>query len=246
MAGSIVTSLVDLLGPGRIVVIGDVAGTRQFPLIAASAARRYSSTGRELIVGLEVPMTEPVETGQTGAFFDRQDSLLDGRSSREIAALISQLAAMPNIRTVALDGPWVAPGAPVPLEYLGLLDQNRDAVMAGRLMAEIDLNPHASVLALVGAEHARIDRHAQTFGGLLHPWFPTMVSLCGVHGGGTAWALSTAGPRVVQLDATGGEEPSLEWAREVGADGFHGILSVGRIDASPPRTARNRSLSPPE
>ncbi len=240
---SVITGVVDLLGPGRVVLIGDVPGTRQFPLLVASAARRYSASGRDLIVGLELPMTEPVREGRTGSFFERSTALSDGRSSREMEALVVHLSTMDTVRPVALDGPWVAPGSPIPLDDLALLEQPRDAVMAGRLMAEIDLRPDAAVLVLIGPEHARIDRSEQTFGGLLHPWFPTMLSLVGVHGGGTAWALTPEGPGVVDLAATGTSEPAVEWAREVGADGFHGILGVGRVDASPPRGINDRDVT---
>ena|GEM_PF-6399205 len=233
----IATELAELLTPGRIVLIGEQHGTKEYPKLIADVVDLVLEQQPEIIVGLEIPLSEDVATPTFGAFFTRPDELLDGRSSSAMVALISHLAGTDGARTVAMDGPWVGPGAPIPLEHIGLLDQPRDAVMAGRLLAEIDLVPRAPVVVLAGSEHTRIDRQAQTLGGLLSPWFPRLLSLRTCAPDGTAWTLTTDGPDVHPVVQSPGLPIGVEWARETGPDGYHGYVNTGTVSASLPPTS---------
>lgn len=234
MTSALAKKLADFLAPGRVLLIGEQPGTNEYPDLVRRVVELVSAREHGIIVGLEIPMTEDVETPTFGAFFHRPDELLDGRSSTAMAELITTLASIPSARVVAMDGPWVGPGAPIPLEHIGLLDQPRDAVMAGRLLAQIDLNPKWPVLVLAGSEHTRIDRAAQTLGGLLAPWFPRLISLQTLASGGEAWTLTTNGPGVLPVSAATDLTEGAEWATELGPDGFHGYLSCGLVSASPP------------
>lgn len=229
-----IADLRPLLRPGAVILLGEIPGSAEVPAFVAELATETLRSSSEVIVGLEIPMTEPVDGGAHGSFFDRPPDLRDGRSSRAMSELIHHLAELEGARPVALDGPWVAPGAPIPLEHIGLLNQPRDAVMAGRLMAEIDLVPHAATIVLAGSMHTRIDRSAQTLGGLIAPWFPRMVSLTVLATGGTAWTLTAEGdgPQPVPADAS--LPVGAEWANAPGADGHHGYLNLGELTASPP------------
>lgn len=230
--------LAELLGPGRVLLVGEIAGTNEFPRLIGDIVELVLERVPQLIVGLEIPMTEDVSTPRFGPFFERPDELLDGRSSTAMVELIERLAATPGARTIAMDGPWVGPGAPIPLEHIGLLDQPRDAVMAGRLLAEIDLVPDAPVLVLAGGEHTTIDRAHRTLGGLLAPWFPTLLSLQLLAPSGEAWTLTHEGPGVRDVPAAADLPVGVEWAREVGPDGFHGYVNLGAVTASLPHGAR--------
>ena len=230
----IADEIADLLKPGRVVLVGEQHGTNEYPKLIADVIDRVLTSVDEVIVGLEIPLSEDVSTPSFGAFFDRPPELLDGRSSTAMADLITHLATAEGARTVAMDGPWVGPGAPIPLEHIGLLDQPRDAVMAGRLLAEIDLVPKAPVIVLAGGEHTRVDRQQRTLGGLLFPWFPRLVSVKTLAPGGSAWTLTANGPGIHDVVASPGLPIGLEWTSERGADGFHGYLNVGPVSASPP------------
>ncbi len=217
-----------------MLLIGEIPGTDEYPKLVAETVDRVLASQSGIIVGLEVPLSEDVDTPTFGPFFHRPDDLLDGRSSTAMADLITLLAALPEVRTVAMDGPWVGPGAPIPLEHIGLLDQPRDAVMAGRLLAEIDRWPKLPVLVLAGSEHTRIDRGAQTLGGIIAPWFPRLVSLQTLATSGEAWTLTTNGPGVYPVTAAEGSPIGSEWTSQLGADGFHGYCNVGPVTASLP------------
>ena len=223
-----------LLRPGGVLLLGENPGTVEAPALVAALADAALETNPEVIVGLELPLTEPVDGSAHGPFFDRPDELRDGRSSRAMSSLVHRLANLDGARPVALDGPWVAPGAPIPLEHIGLLHQPRDAVMAGRLLAEIDLVPQAPTIVLAGSMHTRVDRANQTLGGLISPWFPRMVSLLLLATSGSAWKLSADGGGPQPLPADPGLEPGARWAPEPGADGHHGYVNLGAVTASPP------------
>ncbi len=229
-----VDDLRPLLRPGGVLLLGENPGTVEAPALVAALAEAALETNPEVIVGLELPLTEPVDGSQHGAFFDRPDELRDGRSSQAMSALVHRLAELGGARPVALDGPWVAPGAPIPLEHVGLLNQPRDAVMAGRLLAEIDLVPKAPTIVLAGSMHTRIDHTSQTLGGLISPWFPRMVALLLLATSGSAWTLTADGGGPRELPADAGLEPGAHWAPQPGGDGHHGYVNLGAVTASPP------------
>lgn len=223
-----------LLRPGGVLLLGENPGTAEAPALVAALAEAALATNPEVIVGLELPMTEPVDGSGHGPFFERPDELRDGRSSQAMSELVHRLAELDGARPVALDGPWVAPGAPIPLEHIGLLNQPRDAVMAGRLMAEIDLVPQAPTIVLAGSMHTRIDRSNQTLGGLISPWFPRMLALLLLATSGSAWTLTAAGGGPQPVPADPGLAEGAQWAPAPGADGHHGYVNLGDVTASPP------------
>lgn len=226
--------LAEFLQPGHLLLIGEIPGTKEYPQLVQHVIERVATRSDGVIIGLEIPLSEDVSTPTFGSFFDRPDDLLDGRSSVAMAELITGLAQIPQARVVAMDGPWVGPGAPIPLEHIGLLDQPRDAVMAGRLLAEIDMNPKWPVVVLAGSEHTKVDRASQTLGGLLSPWFRNLISLHTLAPSGDAWTLTTNGPRALPVPKSEGSPVGAAWTTDLGADGFHGYLNVGPVSASPP------------
>lgn len=232
-----VDQLTPLLAPGGVLLLGEIPGTKEFPTLIFELAIRALATSHRLVVGLEVPLSEPVDGSGHGAFFDRDSSLQDGRSSKSMAKLIDDLAAMPAVETVALDGPWVAPGAPVPLQHISLLEQPRDAVMAGRILEAIDRTPHSMTIVLAGSEHTRIDRPNASLGGLLSPWFPKLISLAGLTTGGEAWLLKENGGYLASPPSDESLPIGAVWTDRPGADGYHGYVNIGAITGSPPANA---------
>ncbi len=227
----------------RVLLIGEPPGTEEFPALVLELARQGLASGHEVIVGLEVPMTEEVERGPVGPFWQRAAEFQDGRSSRAMASLVEELALMrrngDKVETVAMDGPWVAPGSTLPLEHMGLLETPRDELMATNLLAVMDRTPRAFTIVMAGAMHTTLHAEAwRTLGSILGPWFPTLTALYGQLTGGTRWLLPADASEGAVFDVPHLELPAgALWADEVGADGHHGYLNIGHVTASPPHAS---------
>lgn len=233
-----------LLHPRHVILIGEPHGTTEFPALVAAMVETLVAAGISVIVGLELPMTEELERGAGGPFWSRNAEYQDGRSSVAMADLVDGLAQRRRdgepVEVVAMDGPWVAPGSTVPLEYLELLDQSRDELMAANLLAVMDRTPRACTVVLAGSMHT--STHAptwRTLGSILLPWFPTLVSLMGQLTGGTRWFLPGTGEPGHAADVPHLDLPTgALWADEPGADGHHGYVNLGHVTVSPPHEPR--------
>lgn len=150
----------------RLIVVGEMHGTREVPALVAEMADRWSAPrpakAQALVVALEYPQIESVHLQ---AYFDSdggeqaRNKLLatpfwtrpaqDGRSSHAMLALIE------SVRKAGREGR---------LLKLAAFDMNaaqeaarvdRDEAMAQNLRAIVAANPSARVLALAGNYHAR-------------------------------------------------------------------------------------------
>lgn len=243
VAMSIDDALADLeplLARRRVILIGEPPGTNEFPALVSAMVDRLVSSGTSVVVGLEVPMTEELELGAVGSFWTRGDEFQDGRSSQAMADLVDSLARRRRegdpVETVAMDGPWVAPGSRVPLDYLELLERPRDELMASNLMQVMDRTPRACTIVLAGSMHTSTKGAAwRTLGSILLPWFPVAVALLGQLTGGSRWVLPGNGEpgRVVPVPELDLPTGAL-WADEPGADGHHGYVNLGAVSPSSP------------
>lgn len=239
-----VADLAPLVAQRSVVLLGEIPGTNELPQLVDLVVGRAIDQGLDIVVGLEIPMTENLHHGEVGPFFSRAPRYQDGRSTAAVAALVRRLAARyqelasansQRLEVVAMDGPWVAPGSPVPLDMLGILEQPRDQVMAANLLRAMDGLPKALTLVIAGPMHTRVDHAApQTLGRLISAWHPHAVALRVTPASGATWVLTEAG---------WGEERSLPtvdtpagalWASSPGADGHHGVLNPGLVTASAP------------
>ena len=229
-----------LMRPRGVILIGEPHGTNEFPALVEAMVDKQLEAGMSVIVGLELPMTEELELGAVGPFWTRAPEFQDGRSSTAMADLVTTLADRQRrgdaVEMVAIDGPWVAPGSSVPLDYLDLLEQPRDELMATNLLSVMDRTPRACTIVFAGSMHTSTNGTAwRTLGSILRPWFPILVSLMGQLTGGTRWILPTNGEPgfaagVAPLDLPAG----ALWADQPGADGHHGYVNIGAVSASPP------------
>lgn len=236
----VLSDLEPLLSRRHVILIGEPPGTSEFPALVEQMVDQLVASGTSVIVGLEVPMTEELELGAVGSFWNRSAEFQDGRSSRAMADLVTNLARRRRggdpVEVVAMDGPWVAPGSKVPLELLELLDRPRDELMATNLMQVMDRTPRACTIVLAGSMHTTTNATSwRTLGSILRPWFPMLVSLMGQLTGGERWLLPGDGQPghaapVAELDLPTG----ALWADEPGADGHHGYVNLGAVTASPP------------
>ena len=222
-----------VLVPDRLLLIAEIPGTEQFPSLVADLATHVVLDGQPLVVGLEVPFSEPLDGEQWGPFWTRAPEYADGRRSLAMAELVTDLAdlraAGHPVTTVGLDGPWVAPGSTVDLAALGQLERPRNEAMAGHLLAAMDAVPRAAGLVLAGRDHTGVSRGSGTMGSIVAPWFPGSVALIGLATGGEALVLEADGPvaRPVPADVAVGE--GAVWSEEPGADGHHGFVNVGTV-----------------
>ncbi len=237
-----------------MLLLGEIPGTQELPQLIALVVEHALELGLDVIVGLEIPMTEdvsdPIKAG-TGPFFCRAADYQDGRSSAAMAELVAQLTTRrgalqeranshddQHLEIVAMDGPWVAPGSPVPLESLGILEQPRNDVMASNLLAVMDNHPRAFTVVVAGPMHTRVDRNAErSLGQIIAAWHPTAVALRVTPAGGQTWILTESGTGQVAELPNVDVPPGALWAPEPGADGHHGVLNPGAVSASSPGSA---------
>jgi len=144
----------------RIVLVGEMHGTREFPALAARLACQALDAGRPATLALEIPLEEDARLAaymasdgkaqaaaalaQGSAFWHK---VRDGRSSGAMLELIEQArrwrAAGKPVQVVAIDKPRSAPGT-------------RDEHMAARVrQASLD-KPESLVIALTGNMHNRL------------------------------------------------------------------------------------------
>lgn len=243
-----IADLDPLIGPGRTVAIGEVLGTNEFPALVADLATAAVARALDVVVGLELPMSENPASGVFGPFWRRAEAYRDGRSSDAMARLVTHLAgeiveemdgrpAVGGVREiVAMDGPWVAPGSPIPLDLIDHLERPRDETMADRLLRAMDRHPKAFTIVLADPSHTRCLRSpAPTLGSMISSWHPRTICLAGQATAGASWVLTgddqPDGPYpvpTIDLDA------GAMWAPEPGPDGHHGTLTIGPVTASPP------------
>lgn len=250
---SVLDDLKPLIRSRSVVCLGEFHGTQQFPQVVDDVVACAVAAGLSVTLGLEIPMSEhdnvavalaDPSTLVDGPWWRRSGDYLDGRTSAAMAALIASVGRQrldgADIEVVAMDGPWVAPGSPIPMDLLHLIEQDRDLMMANRLLDIVDQRPRGFTLALAGSEHTRVIPPGQNsprpMGSYLRAWHRDMVSLRGLSSGGTAWILRSNGQPAGSSEVAGVDlEPGAQWASTVGEDGHHGYLHVGGVTASPPR-----------
>ncbi len=247
--------LAPLLTPGRILLLGEIHGTREGPALVAAVACAALRRGLPVTVALEVPREEEERIarflGSDGAADARSDLLAgdfwrrayqDGRSS---AAMLSLLARLRELRPPR--------GAPGRLEVTTLDEarrfasgQERDDHLASRLVAAVEAaGAGGLVVALTGNVHSRTTtgvpwdpayRPAGTAVGARWPERTLPILL--VNPPGTAWTCtgSTAascGERPLGGGGDAGDAGRVELFAAP-EDGHRGIFHLAALTASPP------------
>lgn len=247
-----VPGLADLaLTPGTVLLVGEIHGTQEVPAAVLDAACELSRAGKPLTIGLEVPHQEAARVSAylgsdgsdearrlllSGPFWRRR--MQDGRSSQAMMDLIEglrRLAAEERSITVTLFDEQELPQ-----------ETSRDRAMAERLAAAVASRTDTVVLVLTGNLHAstapgtRWDADFQPMGYYLVQLLPghRILSLDLSSTGGSVWICTSARASDCgeqKLAGHGeGSERRIVIAAEPRTDGFHGILHVGAVTASPP------------
>ena len=173
----------------KLVLVGELHGTREAPAFIGSAACGLAAEG-PLVVGLEMPAAEQpridayiASDGGTqeraalivGQFWGFQD----GRASHAMLDLIERLRVLKrggaSLQVLAMDG--------------STSDSSKDEAMASALRRAMQDDPQARVLALMGNIHARVlpdeAEDDPPVGSRLRDLRP--LAVLANHGGGEAW-----------------------------------------------------------
>jgi hypothetical protein len=253
-----VRGLTPLLKPGMALLIGEQLGSREAPAVVGDMVCQASAAGFPVVLGLSIPRTEQARINRylasPGAPSD-QDELLrglfwrrpfqDGRSSRAIMDLIDRVRSLRNyglfITLVAYDTE----------EAVGT---QRDALLAKVWEDRRKAHPDELFVILAGNTHTRTVQGTQ--------WDPDFVPMARRLAGsdaslmaldlsyaqGKRWGCdlnrdaklvctvvgATPSERVA---AAPGQTPYIKVFTERSEEGYHGLLYVGTLSASPPATA---------
>lgn len=254
--GEAVRATSELIRPGRVLLIGELHGTYEFPALVAGIAASAATKGLGILVGLEIPRSEQGRIdrflGSDGSpdaiasmtespFWHRPKEWDDGRSSIAMLNLLCTLRALGvgrHVSVCAFDLPWGAPGEALPTDLAALFAVPRDQAMADQLRGATELDRNVMTIVLAGNEHTRLwsRRHDanRPLGERLNEACGDVVTLIGHNLGGTIRAATTrrgAEDLSVYADST---PIGLGWFSNTRADGHHGWVNVGVVNAAPP------------
>jgi hypothetical protein len=244
-----VEEIVARVAERRLLLVGEIHGTAEVPLVLAELTQEMGNSERPLIVGLEIWGSEQDAIDRflasAGTALDRARLLegtfwtrayQDGRSSQAMLDLLERLRALAlkaDIEVLAFDQQPATGGD----------DAARDRAMAARIAAALDARPTAQALVLAGNFHTRVQDGApwdpthRFMGHHLIDYQPYSIEIMGV--AGSAWICTSAEldsckARVMPENAL---KPGLLLGDEIGERGHHGIWWLPAVTASAPATA---------
>lgn len=256
-----------LFAPGRVVLLGEMHGTRESPAFVADMVCLAAQAGRAVTVGLEIPVEEEPRIAtylaSQGSSVDRdallkgafwQDLFQDGRRSQAMLSLLEDLRRLSHqgasLRVVLLDSAVPLPG------------QERDRAMEKRLETTLAERPKDLFIVLTGDLHTRLARGVpwdagyEPMGFLLSQNRPglSLMALDVGYTGGTAWYCDSPEPSSCRTRPVRGSEAMKERGvilrGAIDKDGYNGVYRVGNLQASPPavpdrqKPASGKTLSP--
>jgi hypothetical protein len=236
--GPAVPGLAPLLEPDRVLLFGEVHGTREIPAFVGEVACQAVAAGLPVVLALEVPgsvgeamdlyVRSDGEAARTRLLQSRHWSpdLADGRSSQAMLALVDRMRQL-----FAGGGRIVVIG----------VQRGGEAEGARSIVEARTRNPGSLVLALAGNHHTCVSPTCAPYRGFGHILVEDLrvpaVSLNAQISGGSFWGVGRAGRGVNNLGgrapAPGEKIPRVEvWPEP--RSGFHGVFAIGVMTASPP------------
>ena len=246
--GPEIAGAADVVGPGTIVMLGEMHGSVEMPAFAGHLACRAAVAGHAVIMGLEIPRAEQAaidaylagegsdadrEALLRGEHWRRKDQ--DGRSSVAIVELIE------HARRLRKDGRTVD----VLAFDTGRYDDwnARDAGMAASILERTKATPEAFVVTLTGNLHNRTapglpwDAKAVPMGVHVKAGHTRALSLNGLYEGGSTWMCEPDGgcsAKEVGFKDFPYEQPTIDISEAARTPGLDGVFFVGPLSASPP------------
>ncbi len=236
--------------PGKIVLLGEMHGTKEIPAFVANAACLALRAGLPVTVALEVPREEQARIDsfiKSAGDDDDRAALLkgpfwnaafqDGRRSGAMLALIDRVRHM-RARHLPVEIALIDRQAPpsTPAE--------RDRWMAEALAAAADASPQSLIVALIGNVHTRVTRGVPWDGGYEPAGYAlrqlrlglSVTALNVAYTGGTVWTCPTPDPVACgSRQVTGrANAPTGVVLHDQIVDGHMGAFGVGELTASAP------------
>ena len=253
--GTPVDGAAPLLAQGQTLLLADPLGTRELPSAALRILCEAASKGLPVTLALSLPVTEQplLDTylASAGASQDAQELLSsssfwrrvhqDGRSSRAMLWLVEQArrlrASGKAVSLIAFDAEKAT-------------GNEREALMARRLLEVRNQNADAFMLVLAGGTHVRTasvdwDEHFEPLGVRLARALPSVKALDVGFTRGTQFSCRYSVWEDVECNVFAiSPTTQARQASTVSAgvklfptplkEGFHGRLYVGELNASPP------------
>ncbi|WP_146585512.1 ChaN family lipoprotein [Posidoniimonas polymericola] len=268
MAGSIRGSQSLFAGQRAVVLVGEIHGTVEIPLLTA-VLLRTASAERAAVLCVEAPTDEQVrldeflasdggESSVRALLAGRHWTSQDGRAGRGHFGLLELsrrlIADGREITVAAIDIPanrieQLLAEQPTPPRVLEFARQ-RDRVMAQNVAAAAERNPHANILVLAGSVHTNLqkgvpwDEEYEPMGSLLHHNKPGLVSLAAETSGGAAWVSTEQGTGPTAISGGDrGEEPFVELSPGAQPD-RSGLLYTGPVTAASPMRGNANAAEP--
>ncbi|HZH17190.1 MAG TPA: hypothetical protein VE057_22745 [Archangium sp.] len=233
---------------GRVMLLGELHGTREVPRFVALSTCQVSSRGTPVTVGLEMPVEnqERVRRFIASAGTEHDQALLmespfwrspypDGRGSEAVAQLLEQLRWL---RAQGLDVEVFV------FDHPELQGEAREAAMARSVLSQVEAGPERFFLIATGNIHPRTrpgvpwDLGYRPMGYMLARQLPSLVSLDVAFASGTAWICAVGNTIECGERATKGQDHGdrffVSLFERPSEAGFHGVFYVGAVSASPP------------
>ena len=228
------------LTAGRVILLGELHGTREAPAFVGSVVCHGLGLGLSVTVGLELPQIEapyverylrsdgapPDRAALVRAPFWLKD-YQDGRSSQAMLSLLDEIRVrierQEPVEVVLLDRPEAR--------------QERDAEMAARLLTAVGETPANLFVVLTGNLHNRVTEGSRHLGrrALDALGSERVLSLNQAYSGGSAWVClsdSPCGPH--EIRGRGGNLIGVEVGGMASSEHYHGTYGVGELHPSPP------------
>lgn len=247
--------------PGNTILIGEIHGTWEAPVVVANLVRQAVAGTTETILCIEVSSSEQASLDRflaSDGGAEARTTLLeqphwanhDGRASVGMFAMLELVRRLRSegkpVRVVAIDSAWTVPEgdiASLPPEKLRQLEEQaarRDEEMARAVIHERETSAEAIVIAFAGNVHTRIakgtawDPDYLPMGWHVSQKVKALVSLDIDHADGQAWVTTDRGSGPTRFAGQDrGPNPFVELLDDADT-GYHGRLYVGRITAARP------------
>jgi len=252
--------------PGATLLIGEVHGTWETPILVATLVRQAVVEDTETILCIEVSSSEQASLDRflsSDGGTEAKRTLLkqphwtnqDGRASIGMFAMLELLRRLRSegkkLQVIAMDSNWNVPEAdisslsPERLRQLEVLASERDHEMAKAVVQAREGAAEALIIACAGNVHTRVIKGAAwdpnyiPMGWYISQKLKDVVSLDTDYASGEAWATTERGSGPTNFG--GKDQGPIPFVKmfEDAESGYNGTLYVGRITAAEPAAGKN-------
>jgi hypothetical protein len=262
----------ELLGAPATILVGEMHGTWESPLLVASLVRSAVSKEAPTILCLELESSEQNSIDQflrsdggmnavAALLKSRHWSNTDGRASSGMFAMIELMRRLikqgNDVRLIAidLDIPNILPEYVDPknidpklIEEYQRLSEKRDQVMAENVVAARNSFPMSHVFVLTGNIHTKFtkglpwDGEYKPMGWYILEQVPNTLCMDFQCSGGRAWQATDQGVGPTRLDGVKRGDSPFVELFDSPKGGYHGLLYVGSATVAEPKVLSFRKV----